>query len=301
MGLHQLNKFLKTHSQNSMQQCNFMFMRNKTVAIDTNLYMHLFKRDNHLMINMYWLITLFKNNKINMIFVFDGAPPPEKMHILKKRREKKIESNKKIKQLEQSINSKNIYDVNLQIKKEMKNAVYITKHEINNVKSLINAYGMSYINAEGEADKLCAQLVNNNIVDACLSEDMDLVLYGTHTIIRCIDLMEETFMVYKYNKILDDLSLTSEEFKYLCVIGGTDYNRRHLSVYKAYTDYKNQSSKNTFITFINNHLKLDEQHINNTINLFNVNVNYTYKLNKGKFDIEQLTNIMKENNIIYLT
>ena len=107
-------------------------------------------------------------------------------------------------------------------------------------------------------------------------------------------------MVYKYNKILDDLSLTSEEFKYLCVIGGTDYNRRQLSVYKAYTDYKNQSSKNTFITFINNHLKLDEQHINNTINLFNVNVNYTYKLNKGKFDIEQLTNIMKENNIIYL-
>lgn len=300
MGLHQLNKFLKTHALNCMHTCNFMYMRNKTIVIDTNLYMHLFKRENQLIINMYWLITLFKNNKINMIFVFDGTPPPEKLRVLQKRKEKKRESNKKIKELEQCITSDNIHDINNKIKKEMINAVYITKNEIKTIQLLINACGMSYINAEGEADKLCAQLVNDNKADACLSEDMDLVLYGTKNIIRCIDLMNETFIIYKYDEILNELSLTNEEFKYLCVIGGTDYNRRYLSVYKAYTYYNKQSQKYNFINFINNHLKLDEQIINNFVNLFNVNVNYTYKLNKGVYDVKQITNIMKENQIIYL-
>lgn len=73
-----------------------MYMRNKTIVIETNLYMHLFKHKNKLIINMYLLINLFKNNKLSMIFVFDGAPPPEKLRKLK------------IKELEQSINSDNI-------------------------------------------------------------------------------------------------------------------------------------------------------------------------------------------------
>ena len=296
MGLHQFNKFLKEYAPDCMRTCNFMYMRNKTIVIDTNLYMHLFKRDKLLIINMFWLITLFKNNKINMIFIFDGAPPPEKRYILQKRRERKEKSYEKIQQLKQSINSKNIDKINGLIKKEMVNAVHVSRNDIETVKSLINACGISYINAEGEADKLCAQLVKDGVADACLSEDMDLVLYGTSQIIRNLDLLNETFTVYNYIDILKQLKLTDYKFKYLCVANGTDYNKRYISIHKAYNMCMDQELNITQFT----EDEQSDQTIKNTIDLFNIDVQYTYKLNKGVYNEQKVIDIMKNSNIIYL-
>jgi len=52
------------------------------------------------------------------------------------------------------------------------------------------AYGVSYIDADGEADQLCASLVLKNKVYACLSEDMDLFVYGCPRVLRYLSFIK---------------------------------------------------------------------------------------------------------------
>ena len=56
--------------------------------------------------------------------------------------------------------------------------------------------GISYYQAKGEADKLCAKLVNKNKVFACLSEDMDLFVYGCPKVLRYISLLNKNVIMY---------------------------------------------------------------------------------------------------------
>ena len=50
--------------------------------------------------------------------------------------------------------------------------------DIKKVKELISAFGFTYIQANCEADIICGKMVVKNIAYACLSEDMDMFLYG---------------------------------------------------------------------------------------------------------------------------
>ena len=49
-------------------------------------------------------------------------------------------------------------------------------NDIINVRDLLDAFGVYYIEATGEADEMCAKLVIKKYAYACLSEDMDLFL-----------------------------------------------------------------------------------------------------------------------------
>ena len=69
-----------------------------------------------------------------------------------------------------------------QLKKQFIN---ITKSHIAQVKELITAYGCTYYDAPGEADELCAMLTIKGKVWACLSEDMDMFVYGCKLLCLC--------------------------------------------------------------------------------------------------------------------
>ena len=72
----------------------------------------------------------------------------------------------------------------------------------------MNAFGVTYIEAKGEADQLCAKLVIKRYAYACLSEDMDLFVYGCPRVIRYLSLINETVIIYYLDNILNDLDLT---------------------------------------------------------------------------------------------
>ena len=55
--------------------------------------------------------------------------------------------------------------------------IKITREDVDLIKSLFDAYGISHITAIGEADILCASLVLKKKVYAVLTEDMDLFAY----------------------------------------------------------------------------------------------------------------------------
>ena len=75
--------------------------------------------------------------------------------------------------------------------------VKLKEKDIAVTKKLISALGLQYIDAKGEADILCAELVIRKKVYACLSDDTDLFAYGCPRVLRNIDLTNHD--VYYYN------------------------------------------------------------------------------------------------------
>ena len=65
---------------------------------------------------------------------------------------------------------------------------YASELILQNVKDLITSMGFKHIEAQGEADKLCAALVRKNKVYGVLTEDMDLFAYGCPVVFRYISL-----------------------------------------------------------------------------------------------------------------
>ena len=102
--------------------------------------------------------------------------------------------------------------------------VNISKTDFDNVKKLIIAYGAVYYDAPGEADELCALLTIKGKVWACLSEDMDMFVYGCPRVIRYLSLLNHTMVLYEQKGILENLGVTQKELREICVISGTDYN-----------------------------------------------------------------------------
>ena len=100
----------------------------------------------------------------------------------------------------------------------------LTYNEIINVKKLIDAYGFCYVDAINEADELCAYFVINNMAYACLSDDMDLMMYGVPIIMRYISLLKEEVITYDTFGILNELNISLNMFRLICITSGTDYN-----------------------------------------------------------------------------
>ena len=191
--------------------------------------MYKYASEGTLLENMYLMLSTMIYYNIVPVFIFDGKPPPEKKELLQKRKEDKQEAEKEYNQLKKQLENKTIDDVekqevvnNMDILK--KKFIHIGKTEIDSVKRLIRAYGATYYDAPGEADELCASLVIKNKVWACLSEDMDMFVYGCQRVLRYLSLMNHTVVLYNTKGMLDDLGITQKELREICVLSGTDYN-----------------------------------------------------------------------------
>ena len=229
MGIKYLNGFLRENSPNSIKCINMTDLSGKKIAVDISIYMYKFEGENSLIENMYLMLSIFRYYNITPIFIFDGKPPAEKKELLIKRKEDKMKAEQEYNVLKTTLASNNIDDTEKQeilnnMDELKKKFVYINKEHINQVKILIRAYGATYYDAPGEADELCAMLAIEEKVWGCLSEDMDMFVYGCPRVLRYFSLMNHTAVVYELKGILLELGITLKEFKEICVLSGTDYN-----------------------------------------------------------------------------
>lgn len=93
-------------------------------------------------------------------------------------------------------------------------------------KEIISIMGIAYFQASGEAEKLCAELCINGHVDGVLSEDTDVLAYGTHLFLCKINYSRETVSVIFHQDILASLGFTHEQFLDMCILLACDYNKR---------------------------------------------------------------------------
>ena len=68
---------------------------------------------------------------------------------------------------------------------------------------MFQSCGISYIEADGEADKWCAKLVLSGKAYACISEDMDMFAYGCPFVLRYVSLCKHNAILYDLEGILN--------------------------------------------------------------------------------------------------
>ena len=80
------------------------------------------------------------------------------------------------------------------------------------------------IQATGEADALCGKLYQTGQVQAIMSEDSDILLYGGGRLVRKFN-YSETLELLDLNLILQSLGITLDQLIDLCLLCGTDYTK----------------------------------------------------------------------------
>ena len=205
--------------------------------------MYRYASDDNLIENIYLMLSIFRYYNIIPIFIFDGKPPVEKKELLIKRKEDKKEAEEeynklqKILSINRNMDESEKQDIISNMDMLKRKFVNISKNDIQNVKSLIRAYGATYYDAPGEADELCAMLTIKEKVWACLSEDMDMFVYGCPRVIRYLSLLNHTAVLYEMKGILQELGVTQKELREICIISGTDYNNLNDNCKKSPTLY----------------------------------------------------------------
>ena len=327
MGIKFLNKFLQDNCDQSIWHIHLSELNGKKIAVDISVYLYKYEADETLIENIYLMLSIFRHYNITPIFIFDGKPPPEKKELLQKRRENKVEAKNeyyKLKELLDNVDTTEKQDIISNMDQLKKQFVFITRDKTEKVKDLIRAYGSTYYDAPGEADELCAMLVIKKKVWACLSEDMDLFVYGCNRVLRYISLTNHTIVLYYMKGILNQLDMTQKEFREICVLSGTDYNidanssvkNNNLSVnlhntVKYFRKYKEENDKTqTFYSWIINSTKntdyisdLDLLYkINNMFEITNELVNSfkNIKIINGSIQKEKVQEIMKDDGFLFM-
>lgn len=239
MGVRMLNKYLREYASEGIKEVTLNHLKNKKIAIDISIFLYQFKGSNALLENFYKMIILFRQYHIVPIFVFDGTPPDEKIEILNKRDETKKIAQKKCEALEFQLQTDDTLDdtekkdLEFQLKENQKKCIRITNANIRDVKTLMNILGVCFVEASGEADELCVYLVKKKHAWACMTEDMDMFVYGCQRVIRCFNLEKGTAHLYTTAEILKNLKMSQSEFREVCLLAGTDYNKSRFNIFST--------------------------------------------------------------------
>jgi len=321
MGIRNLNRYLRNNCPESIRCIPISDISHKKIAVDISIYLYKYETENALLENMFMMLSIFRHYNIIPIFIFDGKPPDEKKMLLQKRKEDKKTAQKEYYKLQQSLqNDKQDYKKEIIAKMDQlkRQFVQINKEKIEKVKSLIRAYGATYYDAPGEADELCALLVIKKKVWACLSEDMDLFVYGCSRVLRYFSLVSHTVVLYFSKGIYNELNITYKDFKEICILSGTDYNintnnKVHLNVTIGhFNNFKKTDNSNntTFYDWLQlNTDYISDIHLLNKINnMFSLDCNNekldnifnNIKIANGPIKQQEIENIMKSEDFIFL-
>ena len=261
MGIKNLNRYLLSHcTEQSIHKIHLKSLANKTIVIDTSIYLYKFIAENTLIGNMYQLITIFQHYKITPIFIFDGKPPEEKRQLLMQRYYEKRDAEQKYNKLYEKIETDESISTEEKQKqmKEIENLkrkfVRIKEQDIQKTKELLDAYGVEYYDAPEEADQLCVLFVKEKRAYACMSDDMDMFLYGCDYVLRGLSLQNHSVLLYDMNSILRELNMDLQLFREIMVLSGTDYNIDEktslFETIKWYSKYKKTPTERTFYEWL---------------------------------------------------
>lgn len=245
MGVRFLNTLIKRMSPHALKYVSLSQYSGKTIVIDTSIYIHKYLASNSLMESMYFMISQFRYLNITPVFIFDGAAPAEKKGVLNARasvRENALEQYNRLDTLlhksdetgepsTSTVSASATYSAECecteQIRRRMQSLkrrfIRISNFELNELKRLMREFGVEYIDSDGESDLLCAYLVKCGFAQACMSDDMDLFLYGCPVVLRHVNIWHSSGVEYTLDTILRDMAVSLLGFQMVCILSGTDY------------------------------------------------------------------------------
>ena len=270
MGIARLNSYLKEHCSDCITTQPISILKKKRIVIDVQIYLYQFMCETNasLMENMFLMCTLLIRHEIIPLFVFDNRKKVKKQEGSEnkdnKKQERKQTRNKAIESIVQIINdnqnngqsnddvSKAMTEINWQ--KLKRQIVSIKNSQITQIKQLIQTFGFTVVDAEEEADEVCAHAAITNNAYGCLSDDTDMFAYGCPHIFRNLNMINQTVTVVNVAAILKKLNMSREELREVCVLSGNDYNCKQKNVIDIFSimeqfglyKYSDKSNLNKF-------------------------------------------------------
>lgn len=257
MGIKNFHKFLRKHFPDVYYEIPLANLTIKKIAIDINIYLFKYKsihKDKWIGIFFSFLLLLKKYN-FDCVCIYDSKAPVEKDAKKLERRRQKKKAEQRLQEIEKCLlsyqengsidpllyqisqkrgtlqkilnPSDKVLDmeaINRELQLLSNQIVNITKIEVDLSKELLDILGIPYYVADGEAESLCAYMCCHNIVDAVLSDDTDVIVYGTPLFLTKLNMRNETCFVIDPKSVINNLKLTFEQFVDLCIMSGTDYN-----------------------------------------------------------------------------
>jgi 5'-3' exonuclease len=332
MGIKNLHKLFDKYCPQIYTTVDLKIFAYKRIAIDISLYLFKYKT----IFGDSWLsafvnlITCLRKNDIHCIFIYDGKSPPEKQQEKDSRKSSREALENKMISLEDSLelfyntneideNLKNIcnkpshrllkdlqetvFDISLaekELKKVKSQIVNISSEDISLTKTLFNLMEIPFFEADGEAETLCAHLAISGIIDGVLSEDTDVLAYGTKIFLTKINVSSGTCVVLLLDEILKELEISYKQFLDICVMCGNDYNKNIPRI--GFVNSFNLIKEHECIENISKNTQFDTQVLNyeRTRELFTlpekVLEKFEYVKNCGKPNFENLMKFLYENN-----
>jgi len=246
MGIKNLMKLLLDKTPNAIHEMNNSELKNKKIAIDSSIVLYQYvtairssgsdligpygKSTTHIQAMMSKTLNCLKLGIIP-VFVFDGKPPKLKMKILNDRSKIKKEAIDKLVKIKEKLEAPPESDIILDQEtidmleaekiKLLKKSVSISNKEMLEAYEIVKLLGVPAILAPEEADTQCAYLSNNNLVDYVASEDMDLLTFGSKSVIR--NFAKKGMLRINLDEILSLGNITMDEFIDICILLGCDY------------------------------------------------------------------------------
>lgn len=155
-----------------------------------------------------------------------------------------------------------------------------TRDDINLVKEILDNFGVPYFQASGEAETFCAQLCKAGLADTVISEDSDVLSYGTvKTLISKIEISAGDCDVINLADVHRALEMTHKEFLDFCILCGTDYNKNAKKLGPV-----------TALKFIQKYKSIERVMLNET--------KYDYSEYANKEDVRNIFNLVKLHTAI---
>jgi hypothetical protein len=108
-----------------------------------------------------------------------------------------------------------------------------------NIMSFLSVIGIPFVAIKGcEAELICGALVEMGIGSAVLTEDTDILLNDVRYWINGYTNAGKNVIVYDKKEMLKKLGITNKNFKKLCILLGSDYNKRIMGKVTAYNYIK---------------------------------------------------------------
>ncbi|MDC3332903.1 hypothetical protein OAV62_01545 [bacterium] len=261
MGIKNLSKFLQKTAPNLYKQKSLRDYEGQTFAIDIMVYMYSFKSTykSRWLQGFVNIIMRLKRHNIQGIFVYDTKAPLLKSARIQERKNVRTQAAQKIETLKdafkeyESSNHEIVHPILIQlvekyikqvsrllrpidmdkflidpmiIQQEIarleKKLTYVSSNDIALTKELLDIIGMPHFDSDTEAETLCAYMCIHGQVDAVLSNDSDVMVYGTPVFL--MNFIKESVTEIRFPQLLEDIQLTQEEFRDFCIMCGTDYN-----------------------------------------------------------------------------
>lgn len=332
MGINHLNKILKKYSPNCFETINLSELKDSKLAIDTSLYMYKYKvifGEEEWLKAFCNLICCFRKNHIHPIFIFDSQAPPDKLEEQMERKAQRQKLVDKLAQLEQDYKdykekgsiTKNLLDVcegkakqhRLLTKDEsifredvvvnkietlQKQTISINKDNFELVKKLLKVLKIPYYDAVTEAEALGAYLSREGRVNGIMTSDTDVLAYGATNFYKDINTSKGTIIRINMEKLLKELDMTQYQFRDMCIMCGTDYNKNipKIGPMKAYSLMKEHKNIDEMATQTQKDVTILKHH--RVRELFTFENNYFPKrISKcGKVDLNKVQKFLFKHN-----